>query len=188
MQYLSFKDFMLLEKIIPHEVSYGNNLSNKKWFSITDKKVIFKKTIVEDYLHFTFFQCNDTFYQVYITGGENHRSEIRFSSSKNFDVDVMNSKDMFKIGKYIDDNFTLQRTNERLAQTVFNMFFYVVLQGLKSFRIKKFQFQAPENSVLDKFYNKIFNNTNIIKHLEEYNIFYSGKHDSFFSFETKKSR
>lgn len=155
---LSFSDYVMCEPISfkNKNINYGidEEFKNKKWF-------IFKKD-----LHYTFLKIKEDLYCV---------TFIESSGNISFSRAIKPSIDISLIGnlEYMDEVFKDDRHETRNILKFFGIIFWVLVEGIKKYNLKKFRFD-PANEALSLAYDKMVKNKYLLKELEEVGFNYAG--------------
>jgi len=171
MDFLSFKNFLLtqggsliVEGISPSPIEYGNDLLNKMWLTLdtTGKVKIRKdKRKFSGEMKYTFCQIKDKYYQIYIIKNEEVDAyEFGFVVSDSFNK--IYAGDMNYLVRY----FSYDRSNYSNAITVFNNMFYIFLQGISKFNLKRIVFKGSDLD-LGNLYTKLVKNEKFIAILKD---------------------
>ena len=160
--FISFRQFILSEAILPKETEFGTDLKNKIWLR-------FKNITI------TFFKHNEIFYNVSIDLESN---DVGFGSSDRF-------PDNFKANTIKEYFTTTRKYTLENASVIFNKVFYVILIGAKKYSMKEIIFQG-DSPELKSFYDHLIENKLFIKRMKDEGYDFVRKLSKFYIFERIK--
>lgn len=168
--YTSEIDFLLSESIMPVETKFGTDLKNKRW--------ILKSSPEGNDFIFTYFKKDNLYYRIFI---DTKSGGIGFGVAEDFDVDM--SQDTLYILKHFSDG----RKETSGALRVFNNVFYVLLEGLKKYKVNTITFNSA-NKALGKVYSFMVKNKFFLQKLEEIGFEYQGEDENnYLTFKRKET-
>lgn len=154
------REYLLSESIQPVVTEFGVDLRDRQWVSVNGGK-------------YTFFKdgSKEIYYMVLL----HDTGEVGFGSSDKW-IDPYN---MAQLQKEFSGGKKQKSGN---ALRVFNNFFYVVMEGVKKYNVKKVFFDA-EDPQLGFIYRKVVSNKYFLGKMRDLGFNYVGKSNEDFVFE-----
>jgi hypothetical protein len=167
---LSFKQFVLIEKMVPKYIDYGTDFVNKEWKQLDSN------------FYVTFFRSNENSFCVLYRDGY-----VGFATNYRDDEQtILEHIKKVRTAKELSMKYHFTRKPINNVYSVFKYVFFIITEAINKFKPNRVLFDGNDD-LLREFYQVVLDKSTVKEELKNMNFVYKGIVDTgvrkFFTFE-----